>query len=36
MPPKAKVPKVLPDFPEPTSEFTFNQGFRPGKSDVPP
>ena len=36
MPPKAKVQKVLPDFPEATSEFKFNQGFRPGMSDVPP
>lgn len=33
---KAKEPKELPPFDEPTSEFQFNTGFRYGLSDNPP
>lgn len=37
MPPRKKREKPdLPDFPEPTSDFKYNQGFRYGLSDNPP
>ena len=37
MPPKkSKISVVIPNFPPAKSDFTFNQGFRPGLSDNPP
>ena len=33
---RARTKPVLPEFPAPDPEFTFNQGFRPGLSDNPP